>query len=248
MDEVVLGSTRVPAVRSRECRVPIAPRPVVIHGLRVDSLENTAVTFAAGAHPLEAFVAVCGILRKLARFDRFSLAESRKRETQIRQDLLRILSESAITHGCQRARELLTLADAACESVGERALLWVILTVSPLLPRCQHEVVIEGRRFYLDFAFPEVKLAFEFDGIGKMGSDEAQFRQAQRDMLDRQRMLERAGWTVIRFQWRDFSDFEGLRLSIAVLLTERTGLTLAVGRNLWKPVPAELNSPFRRFL
>ncbi|MGH9117825.1 MAG: DUF559 domain-containing protein [Acidimicrobiales bacterium] len=62
----------------------------------------------------------------------------------------------------------------------------------------QHEVSIGGRRYRIDFAYPDRRIAIEVDGYGSHGSR----RQRQRD-LDRQNDLVAAGWTVLRFTWAD---------------------------------------------
>lgn len=62
----------------------------------------------------------------------------------------------------------------------------------------QFEVVISGRRYRIDFAFPQWRLAIEVDGYRKRSSPEAM----QRD-LERQNDLVHAGWTVLRFTWHD---------------------------------------------
>lgn len=248
LNRVDIGANFVPAVQAKAVHIPLDPQPFSFRGLLVDSLENTALAFASSTHPLEAFVAVCGIMRRLTDFDRFALAHSRHREKEVREKLLSLLKESAIYRGVRQARNILQWADASCESVGERALLWAILTVSPIAPVCQYEVQVEGRIFYLDFAFPDLRLAFEFDGMSKMGSNESEFRQAQREMLDRQRLLERQGWRVLRFQWQDFRDFDRLREIIISHITQNRRQEKPVATEMWKPLPQEINCASRRFM
>ncbi len=66
-------------------------------------------------------------------------------------------------------------------------------------PVFQHEVR-HGRRFVgrVDFAYADLQLAIEVDGLDAHGSATA----LQRD-LARQNALVEAGWTVLRFTWHD---------------------------------------------
>jgi hypothetical protein len=68
-------------------------------------------------------------------------------------------------------------------------------------PVWQHPVVARGRRYLVDFAYPEQRLAIEYDEFEehprpeKFESDRA-----------RQNDLQEVGWTVIRFVWSDLRD------------------------------------------
>jgi very-short-patch-repair endonuclease len=62
----------------------------------------------------------------------------------------------------------------------------------------QHEVRLNGASYFIDFAYPDVRLAIEVDGYETHSSP----RALQRD-LDRQNDLIAAGWTVLRFTWTD---------------------------------------------
>ena len=61
-----------------------------------------------------------------------------------------------------------------------------------------HPVVIAGRRFRLDVAFPEHRLDVEVDGWAYHRSKERRDRDIERDNL-----LTQAGWRVLRFSWED---------------------------------------------
>jgi very-short-patch-repair endonuclease len=62
-------------------------------------------------------------------------------------------------------------------------------------PQRQVPVLIGGRRYRLDFAWPEIRLAVEIDGAavhgpGQLGAD-----------LRRQNAIVLSGWTILRFTW-----------------------------------------------
>jgi very-short-patch-repair endonuclease len=58
----------------------------------------------------------------------------------------------------------------------------------------QHPVVAGGNNYRLDFALPEIKVAFEVDGFTFHGDKEAFNRDRRRDLN-----LKLAGWQVHRF-------------------------------------------------
>ena len=62
-------------------------------------------------------------------------------------------------------------------------------------------VVVGGRRYELDIALPEIRLAIEIDGYAYHSGDE----QFQRDRT-RQNALIAAGWRILRFTWADIND------------------------------------------
>lgn len=65
-------------------------------------------------------------------------------------------------------------------------------------PTFQHEVRAGGRLLArVDFAYPELLLALEVDGLEAHGN-----RALQRD-LDRQNAVVGAGWTILRHTWSD---------------------------------------------
>ena len=60
-------------------------------------------------------------------------------------------------------------------------------------PAVQHPVVIRGRRYYLDLAYPHRRIAIEYDG-----ADHRTQQRARRD-LEREAALSSAGWRMLRF-------------------------------------------------
>lgn len=61
-----------------------------------------------------------------------------------------------------------------------------------------HPVAVEGERYKIDFAVPEQHFGIELDGHATHSSTEAIAKDRQR-----QRRLERAGWTICRFGGRE---------------------------------------------
>jgi hypothetical protein len=80
--------------------------------------------------------------------------------------------------------------------------------------RYQHEVQASGRKFFIDFAYPEVMLAIEVDGYENRAS-----RQSLDDDDARANKLVLAGWTLLRFTWtRVINDPQGVAAEVLTLL------------------------------
>jgi very-short-patch-repair endonuclease len=67
------------------------------------------------------------------------------------------------------------------------------LVLGGLPPAVQHPVVIRGRRYYLELAYPDLLVAVEYDG-----ADHRTQQRARRD-LEREAALVSAGWRILRF-------------------------------------------------
>lgn len=170
--------------RSRD----LLPRDIVrVQGIRTTSPTRTLLDLGAVVSPLTLESAVERALhQRLTTFDR----------------LVRRFFEVARPGrtGVGALRPLLvdrdpTLAPAASDL---ETLLWRILRDHGVpLPVRQHEVEIDGERFYLDLAYPDLKIFLEGDGFGVHTT-----RYAFERDRDRQNLLVLAGWKPLRFTWR----------------------------------------------
>ena len=81
-------------------------------------------------------------------------------------------------------------------------------------PVRQHEVRVAGARRYLDFAWPEARVAVEVDGYRWHSSRGAWERDRAR-----LRELRRAGWTILHATKQDVDEgFEGLLQELTAVL------------------------------
>lgn len=80
----------------------------------------------------------------------------------------------------------------------ERKLLSVIRTYELPQPETQYEVHIEGQRYEIDAAYPDLGIAVEADG-----HEFHLARRARQADLERQNALILRGWLVMRFTWQD---------------------------------------------
>src|SRR6266704_833903 len=118
-----------------------------------------------------------------------------------RRDIERRLDEQGGRWGNRQLARLLRESRPGAEAESERRLQRLLDEAGIGGWKGNHLVVIAGRRFRLDVAFPEHRLDVEVDGWAYHRSKEARDRDIERDNL-----LTQAGWRVLRFSWEDVVD------------------------------------------
>lgn len=95
--------------------------------------------------------------------------------------------------GIHRAQMLLALATGKAESPPESILRLIVVEAGLPVPEAQYEIAdIDGRKLYvLDIAWPEVRIALEYDGFA--AHEERRELDAERD-----RRMSGRGWVTIR--------------------------------------------------
>jgi very-short-patch-repair endonuclease len=163
-----------------------APEVVTLGGLRVTSLERTAVDCAMMLGYRQALVLMDHALRLGA--DKF-LMETMADGLQERR-------------GIRTLRLALAYADPRSESVGETLTRELLIRLKLPLPEPQVAVATRAGRYRLDFAWKEKKVALEFDGKTKYfdyrPTPEVLFQERQRE-----KALTENGWTFVRVTWAD---------------------------------------------
>jgi hypothetical protein len=121
---------------------------------------------------------------------------------------------------CVAAQQVLDLLDTSSGSAPESVARVHFRRAGLDMPCCQYVVQADGRFLArVDFAWPEARLVVEVDGFAWHGSKAA----FQRDSA-RQRRLQRAGWTVLRFTAEDVLDRpEEMLADVSAVLAERLG-------------------------
>ncbi len=112
-------------------------------------------------------------------------------ESTARNDLASVAELSGINN-IRRVRRLVDWADHRAESPPESWLRWIVLDAGLPAPVPQFWVNAgDGQRFRLDLAWPEFKVACEYDGV--------EFHTGAQLFADRARLnaLGRTGWTVL---------------------------------------------------
>lgn len=110
------------------------------------------------------------------------------------------VAEFALHHcgarGLRQLRDAVRLSRPGAQSPMETRVRLAMVRGGLPEPELQHLVRVDGRTFYLDMAYPHLRLAIEYDG--------AEHRTQQRAHHDlvREALLTRAGWTILRFTAR----------------------------------------------
>ncbi|MFJ3957637.1 hypothetical protein [Arthrobacter sp. NPDC090010] len=115
--------------------------------------------------------------------------------------------------GVVNLRQVLELGDGRSESMGEtrtRFLLW-LMNVSPPVP--QFTVWTDRGSRRIDFAWPELKVALEFDGKSKYFA-QVPTDQAIAEERIRERRLMELGWQFVRLDWQDLENPEAVKRRI----------------------------------
>ncbi|MDT0211703.1 hypothetical protein [Curtobacterium sp. BRD11] len=118
--------------------------------------------------------------------------------------------------GHRRAEHVLGLADGRAGSVAESFARVVFLELGLPGPVLQQEFVVGGRRFTVDFWFPEQGVVVEIDGRAKYTQERyLAGRSPSEVFLDEKRRHEQlltvpGVRTIVRLEWRDLFDPDGL--------------------------------------
>ena len=211
---------------------------------------DAAVRMACWSESLSAFVGVCMVLNRQSSFDLFSQEECRDRAHGVRSEMLVRLTEWRQHNDnipARRAEALIRAADPGCDNPAEAALLWVVKSVCAFEVVTQYEIVVNGRRYFADIAIPGLMIIFEFDGIGKLGKNDADFAQAKREWIQRENDLRSAGWTIYRVSWPDYEDLVRLRAWVTELLAPYQASIPASAQRLWAVPTQACDGPNRRF-
>ena len=130
------------------------------------------------------------------------LDDARRRRLVSLGQVARRLDELGVPgrNGVAAMREALADRDTPPASVFESRLAALLSSAGLPTSVRNHRVVVAGKTFVLDFAFVTERVCVEADGEA-FHLDLAAF---QRDRT-RQNALVLAGWTVVRFTWRDVS-------------------------------------------
>lgn len=104
--------------------------------------------------------------------------------------------------GIRFARAALQVIDPAAESPGESWVRAMLARAGAPRPVCNLSIDVGGLTFRLDIAWPEAKLAVEYDGEEHHGP-----RQREHDAW-RRRLLNQAGWTIIVIRKGDLAGMD----------------------------------------
>lgn len=220
LPRIVKGRSRGKQVYiRRRVRAPLDDAWTVINGIPVTTLRRTAIDCALLLPPHESLPIVDSALRAIIRPDfrsGFARVRADQRAEAIRTELLTSLAQMGRRRGSRRARAVLALADPFAESPGESVLRWAAAASGLPIPRTQHEFTGNLQRYFVDLAYPEWRVAWEFDGLKKYSQESDLHAEKLR-----QQRLEREGWKVHRFVWEELRDLDQLRMRLRNTLPPR---------------------------
>jgi very-short-patch-repair endonuclease len=170
-----------------------------LDGVAVSSLERTVVDCARTLPPGEGLV----------------VADAALRQGVDAAVITAMLAAGSGDRGIRRARAVIAVADGAAESAGESLLRWELLDAGLPVPVLQAPVDTRLGRRWVDLAWPEARVAVEFDGRAKYGDDPSRAADALVAEKRRQDAIEEEGWRVLRVDWRDLSHPEAVTGRIA---------------------------------
>lgn len=214
-----------------EVVVPSTAAPPKIRGVRGRRLrEGRASTFTLRGHPVVDPVAalfMCAteltLTQAVVMLDALLTTASNYpdlgpgRPLTTRDEISRRLSEWGKFPGCGTIRAALPLARERVESPKETETRLLLIESGLPEPIVQHEVWAEGQLLgRTDLAYPQLKIAFEYEGDDHRTNKE----QWRRD-IQRQRHLEGEGWIVIRLTQADLDEPELLVARVRRAITAR---------------------------
>jgi hypothetical protein len=156
----------------------VAPDEITfIEGMRVTTPERTAADLARWAPSMAEAVVAVDALSFACRFTPEVIVE--------------LVAPGS--RGAARVPRVVALADRKSQSPMESRIRVAIVLAGLPPPVSQYPVVLAGREFALDLAYPDVQLAIEYNGADHLRPD-----RALRD-LEREQLLVASGWRIIRF-------------------------------------------------
>jgi hypothetical protein len=189
-------------------RCPSPRRGIVIHQGRInpeDVLRRDALPVAALDVALADLLCTGPSRTALACLDQALQAAPTHLREEVRAGIAEQLEIRTDRRGTIRATKLLSLGDGRRESPAESSICLVVVDGGFPPPESQHCVHgIDGRELYrLDFAWPELRIALEYDGHAAHVDRKVQDAARDED-------LRRRGWIVIRANADDLAHPAGL--------------------------------------
>lgn len=148
---------------------------------------------------------VVDCLRLLPREPAMIVCESALAQGMVDDDsLLAAVRRARHRRGVEAARAVVASASRLSESPGETRTLLVLRSLTLPAPVQQFEVAADGHTYRLDFAWPHLRVALEFDGLMKYigGTPTSEVLRRERE---RENALVDDGWVIVRMTWADLA-------------------------------------------
>lgn len=225
--------------QARPIRTKMPPTPLIFHKIgvpknsakfighkmRVTDLPTTTLQCAAWLPAGNAQAVADSAARKLIpqwnRLDRRAREAFADRIPKLRAQMTNLANKYRKRLGAPQARRILANMDPRFESYAESLFHAAsqLAQVKRLIPQFQVKVSA-AQSYFLDAALPEIREAFEIDGMQKYQSNDPQKAyEAIQGEKQRQSQLQKLGWHIYRFTYEDVAD----TLGFAKFLRERLG-------------------------
>ncbi|MDQ3714522.1 MAG: DUF559 domain-containing protein [Actinomycetota bacterium] len=194
-------------------------RFVVIHRHASAELPRHLLAYSSGLPAVRPAPTLVDCWAMLDRGHRRDLVITAVRDGRVSSEEIRALADDRpLLRG---RRELIELADQLRAGAHSELEIFGLRRVfeHPSLPRPRRQflVVVDGSRYVLDLAWPELKLGVELDGAAYHGSTAQRERDVRRDAA-----LATVGWQVIRVTYaRITSDPIAVRHDLATIVAAR---------------------------
>ena len=201
----------------------------VLDGIPTTTIERTAIDCARGRTLRDALMILDSAARLLAagegfgeRVVRESLSARRSANDHSRTRLSEVLAFEYAWPGTAVARDACRHLEVASESPLESWSRGLMIESGIQRPELAYSVLgASGQHYVADFAWPWLRVLGEADGTAKYGRSSDEVARALRLERRRQRDLEDAGWTVVRWDSTESPVVILARLRTALLEASR---------------------------
>lgn len=139
-----------------------------------------------------------------------------------REDLLLEVERLGSSRGVRSARAVVELATGRVHALGESVVRGHVILLGLPRPRTLFEAETALGIKELDLAWPEIKVAVEFDGAVKLaGPTGEELTRALNDAAAREAALVKLGWVILHLTWHDLLNVEELRRKLVRLVRYR---------------------------
>jgi hypothetical protein len=186
----------------------------VLDGLRVLPLDLAVAEVLCVAPRRTALACVDQAMRGLRAEDRSVLTD----------DIAARLAGRVDRRGTKRAGLVLSLATGLPESPAQSAMTLILADAGLPRPVCQYEVCDRSGlvRWRLDFAWPELRVALEYEGEGtEVTWDRDPAQHPTRSAAAKEQDLSRKGWLVLHADVEDLADATLLLIRLRSALNQR---------------------------
>jgi hypothetical protein len=211
-------------------RVPYARRVRSRGGLVVHQGEVRDVTVLDGLRVLPLDLAVAEVLCVSSRGTALACADQAMRGLRpddrpvLAADVTARLASRTDRRGTRRAGALLSLATGLPETPAQSALVLTLADAGFPRPVCQYAICDQpGRvRWRVDFAWPELRLALEYEGEGtEVTWDRDPARHPTRSAAAKEEDMIRRGWQVLHADIADLANPTPLLIRLRTALNQR---------------------------